>query len=136
MTDDCLFCRILSGEIETSFVAENDHAVAFLDLSPRSPGHTLVIPRVHAATLPELPEEEAGPLFALVRSVATMLGEKLDAPGMTIGINQGDVAGQAVRHLHVHVIPRFAGDGGRSIHDIVHHPSTPAQQDIIATLIP
>lgn len=137
MTDDtCLFCRVLSGELEASLIAENGHAVAFLDHSPRSPGHALVVPRVHAPTILALPEEEVGPFFAFVREVAALLGGKLGTDAMTIGINQGPIAGQTIPHLHVHLIPRYDGDGGRSIHDIVHTTPTPAQQDILNSLTP
>lgn len=134
MTDACLFCRIVSGELGTRFIAENPVAVAFLDLHPRSPGHTLVVPRTHAASLPEFPETEVGPLFELVRSVATDLGQKLGTGGMSIGINQGAEAEQEVAHLHVHLMPRFAGDGGSAVQSLVNLKPTPAQQDILTKL--
>lgn len=126
----------MTGELEAPLIAQNDGAVAFLDRSPRAPGHALVVPRRHAGSLVELPAEDVGPLFALVRETAALLGGKLGTDAMTIGINQGAIAGQAVPHLHVHLIPRFAGDGGRSIHDIVHIHPTPEQQEIVDSLIP
>lgn len=135
MTNTCLFCRVASGELGTRFIAETPEAVAFLDLHPRSPGHTLVIPRVHAASLPELPEDQVAGLFTLARSVATMLGEKLGTQGMSIGINQGAEAEQEVAHLHVHLMPRFAGDGGSAVQSLVNLKPTPAQQDILTKLI-
>ena len=136
MTDDtCLFCRAATGELDVPTVAGNASALAFLDLHPHAPGHTLVIPRRHAATLADLPAEEVGPLFELVQETARTLADKLDAPGMTIGINQGIVAGQGIPHLHVHVMPRFTGDGERSIHAVVNNPPTPAQQATLDSLI-
>lgn len=116
-------------------VAASTAALAFLDLHPHAPGHTVVIPRTHAATLAELPLEDVGPLFELVQQVAKTLQEKLQCPGMTIGINQGEIAGQGIGHLHVHVLPRFANDGGTNIHAIIHNPPTPAQQDILNSFI-
>lgn len=131
---DCLFCRIARGELGTRFVAENDGAVAFLDLHPRSPGHTIVIPRTHAPSLPELPAEAVAPVFALAREVAQLLGRTFGTKGMSIGINQGAEAEQEVAHLHVHLMPRFAGDGGRAVQSLVHLEPTPAQQELITTL--
>lgn len=135
MTDPCLFCRVGSGELEVSTVASSDHAVAFLDLHPHAPGHTLVIPRTHAATLAELPKEDVGPLFELAQEAARKLEQTLDCPGMTIGINQGIVAGQGVAHLHVHLMPRFPDDGGSSIHGVVKNPPTSSQQELLESLI-
>ena len=133
--DTCLFCRVLTGELDAKIIAETDHAVAFLDLHPQSPGHTLVIPKVHAETLIDLPREEAGPLFELVRDTVAQLQDTLDAPGMTIGVNQGIIAGQGVPHLHVHLMPRFEGDGAKSIHVVVKNKSTPDQEELINSLI-
>ncbi len=135
INDSCLFCRAATGELEVPTVAANDAALAFLDLHPHAPGHTLVIPRTHAATLAELPSEAVGPLFELVQETARTLSEALDAPGITIGINQGSIAGQGVPHLHVHVMPRFEGDGGSSIHAVVKNPPTTAQKALLDSLI-
>lgn len=135
MTDgSCIFCRIAAGEMEHARVASSPAALAFLDLHPFAPGHTLVIPRTHAATLADLPAEDVGPLFLLVQETARTLAATLGAPGMTIGINQGTAAGQVVQHLHVHLLPRFAHDGGKAIHDIVKNPPTPDQEARLATL--
>lgn len=118
----CLFCRIGRKEIPVEVVYEDDHTIAFLDIHPRAPGHTMVIPKGHSATLIELPELELKPLFAAVQRVAAMLERGLSAPGLTIGINQGRVSGQEIDHLHVHLLPRFEGDGGGSIQSVVEHP--------------
>ncbi len=135
MTEDtCLFCRATTGELDVAVVAGSTRALAFLDLHPHAPGHTLVIPRTHAATLADLPKEDVGPLFELAQEAAAKLQETLGAPGMTIGINQGNVAGQGVPHLHVHLMPRFSGDGGSSIHAVVKNPPTPAQQESLDSL--
>ena len=134
MTDSCIFCRIGNGEIPAKVLRENGSALAFLDVEPHAPGHTLVIPKVHASTLAELPREYVEPVFALAQEVAQLLESKLALDGMTIGINQGTVGGQAVPHLHVHLMPRFSGDGGGSIHTVVRNIPTQSLDDIYHTL--
>lgn len=118
---DCLFCRILRGELSAETVYEDDHAIAFLDVSPRVPGHTIVIPRHHSPSLVELPAAEVGRLFEAVQKVAAKVLRAMGADGLTIGINQGAASGQTVKHLHVHILPRFNGDGGGSIHSVVEN---------------
>ena len=120
---DCIFCKIVSKEIPTTLVYEDAHAVAFLDIHPRAPGHTMVIPKMHAATLLELPEREIGPLFGAVKAVAAKIERALAPDGFTIGVNHGDASGQSVKHLHVHIIPRWKDDGGGSVHSVVHKPT-------------
>lgn len=109
-------------------VYENGSAAAFLDAVPRSPGHTLVVPKMHARVLEELPDESVGSLFGAVREVARALVPALGADGLTIGINQGKASGQVVPHLHVHLMPRFAGDNGESVQSVVHIPSGPLEE--------
>lgn len=120
---DCLFCKIANKEIEALTVYEDASAVAFLDIYPHAPGHTVVIPKLHRETVTDLTEEEIGPLFRAVQNVTALLFNAFHPDGFTIGINQGEVAGQAVPHLHVHVMPRFEHDGGGSVHSIVNAPS-------------
>ena len=119
---NCLFCKIAAKKIPAEIVAETDRTVAFLDIEPRALGHTVIIPKHHADTLLTLPTEEIGPLFAAVQAVAGRIVRALRPAGFTIGINHGAVSGQTVPHLHVHIIPRFADDGGGSVHSVVHRP--------------
>jgi len=119
---NCLFCKIAAGEIPSEKIYEDEHVLAFLDIHPLSKGHTVVITKVHAENLIDLPEEEVGPACIAVRKVAEMVEKGVGAQGLTIGINHRAAAGQAVDHLHIHIIPRFDGDGGKSIHSIVHNP--------------
>lgn len=116
---ECLFCKIAAGEIPGDKVYENEKVLALLDIHPRSPGHTFVIPKEHYANLEELPEELVKPLFEAVKKVGGMLKEKLDADGITFGINQGRASGQEIDHLHVHIMPRWQDDGGGSVQSIV-----------------
>ena len=118
---DCLFCKIVVQEIPAYRIYEDATALAFLDIHPKAPGHAMIIPKVHAEKLSDLAEEYVGPLFLAVRRVARVIRERLDADGLTIGINEGRASGQAVEHLHVHVLPRFEGDGGGSLHSIVEN---------------
>lgn len=119
-TADCLFCRIAKKEIPANVVFEDDRTVAFLDIQPCSWGHTIVIAKLHSTGLTDLPPGEIEPLFATVQRLTNRLLEALPAVGLTIGINHGQGAGQTIPHLHVHLIPRYAGDGGGNIHSIVH----------------
>ena len=128
--NDCLFCKIAAKEIPAQMIYEDGHTLAFLDVNPRAPGHTMVIPRHHAPTLVELPDEEVGPLFLAVKTVASMLMEKMKPDGVTIGMNQGRASGQEVDHLHVHLIPRSHGDGGGPIQSVVHNPPTESLEEI------
>lgn len=126
----CIFCKILDGQIPSAEIGRNGGAVAFLDVNPLTEGHALVVPRDHHALLQDLPAASVGDVFALVHEINGRLLERLDATGSTVGINNGDVAGQAVPHLHVHVIPRYPGDGGGHLHSIVKRPSARSVQDV------
>ena len=110
--DDCIFCRIVAGKADASRVYEDDHVVAFMDLVPVNPGHTLVVPRFHAAGLPDLPLEDGAHMFKAGHRLAVALrssGVRCD--GVNLRINDGDAAGQDVFHVHLHIIPRILGDG-------------------------
>ena len=118
MSDDCIFCSIVEGEIPSRTVYEDDDVVAFLDANPLARGHTLVVPKAHHQFLSDLPEELSASVFAAVRTVTPRVEAAVDADAHTIAINDGPAAGQEVPHLHVHVVPRFDGDGGGPIHAI------------------
>lgn len=124
VVDTCLFCKIATKKISAQVIYEDDHALAFLDIMPRTTGHTMVIPKAHAANILELssiePNDDLAPLFAAVRHVAGMLSESLKPDGITIGINQGRASGQEIDHLHVHLMPRWHGDGGGAIQSVVN----------------
>jgi histidine triad (HIT) family protein len=109
--DDCLFCRIIAGEVPAHIVLESDVAVAFLDHRPVFKGHTLVVPRAHVVTLTDLPAPLVGPFFSDVQEVARAVVGGLGADGSFVAMN--NVVSQAVAHLHVHVVPRRRKDGLR-----------------------
>ncbi|MEK7949014.1 HIT family protein [Luteolibacter soli] len=110
-TSDCIFCRIASSELEASLVFESPAVIAFLDLSPINPGHTLVIPRRHVSSFSDLQPAEAHALVEVAQRIATCLKAMLpDCEGITLSLADGEVAGQEVPHAHFHVIPRHAND--------------------------
>ncbi len=117
---ECLFCAIVAGSRKAHVVYDDPHVLAFLDIHPASRGHLLVIPKVHADTLESLPEAEVGPLFVGVKVAMRLLEASLRPAGMNVGWNHGWAAGQRVDHLHVHLIPRYPGDGGGGIQSLTH----------------
>jgi len=119
---DCLFCKIARKEIPALGVYDDKWAFGFLDVNPLSLGHVLVIPKEHAENIIDLPEELVGKVFEAVQTITTALSEAFSPQGFTIGINHGKISGQAVDHLHIHIIPRYEGDNGGSIHSVVKNP--------------
>ncbi|RKN41275.1 HIT family protein [Streptomyces hoynatensis] len=107
----CVFCRIVRGEAPAHRVFEDGVAVAFLDARPLFPGHALVVPRAHLATLTDLPAADVGPFFERVRLVAAAVERAMAAEGSFVAENNR--VSQSVPHLHVHVVPRRRGDGLR-----------------------
>ncbi|MGI6496473.1 MAG: HIT family protein [Kiritimatiellia bacterium] len=108
MTDPgCIFCKIAAGQAPSCRVYEDDHCFAFLDLAPFEEGHTLVIPKVHAPTLLDLPDDVLPHLLPAVRAVARMLKERLRCDGFNVMQSNGACATQVVPHVHFHVIPRW-----------------------------
>ena len=113
MTSDptCRFCRIVAGAEPGHVVLDNPHAVAFLDHRPLFPGHTLVVPRDHVPTLPDLPADQLAPYFGAVKRVASAVPAAVGAAGTFVAAN--NVVSQSVPHLHFHVVPRNPKDGLR-----------------------
>lgn len=104
---DCLFCKIIAGEIPSTNVYEDENVLAFMDIGPVVQGHVLVIPKKHYANLTEAPAETAAELVTVARRIALAQMKALGADGFNLMTNQGAVAGQTVAHLHFHVIPQF-----------------------------
>ncbi|WP_327087730.1 HIT family protein [Nonomuraea sp. NBC_01738] len=113
--DTCIFCQIIAGQAPSHRVLEDEHAVAFLDISPASPGHTLVVPRVHARDLWELPEDTCADVARLAHRVAALLRERLEPDGLSVTQANGAAAWQEVFHFHTHLIPRWRGDALRTM---------------------
>ncbi len=119
---DCLFCKIVNKSISAEIVYEDIDTLAVLDVHPKAPGHTMILPKVHADNLLDLPNEKVGPVFLAMKKVTEIIKKSLKPDAFTIGINNGKYSGQAVDHLHIHIIPRWRGDNGKSIHSVVDNP--------------
>ncbi|KAA9405747.1 HIT family protein [Haloarcula sp. KBTZ06] len=120
MSEDCIFCQIVAGDIPSRTVYEDDTVFAFLDANPLSPGHTLVIPKAHHERLNDTPADVAGEVLSTLHELVPAVEAAVDAPASTVAFNNGEAAGQEVPHVHGHIIPRFEDDGGRPIHALVN----------------
>ncbi len=109
----CIFCRIAAGERPAVKILETPAVLAFLDIAPVHPGHTLVIPRAHYENLLDLPDEVWKEMGQVCRRLGRALRQALKAEGFNLGMNNFPAAGQAVFHAHIHMVPRYAGDGLR-----------------------
>ena len=111
MTDsNCIFCKIANGEIPSKTVYEDERFRVILDISPASKGHAIILVKNHAANVFELSEEDASAIYVVAKKVATAMKKVLNCDGVNILQNNGEVAGQTVFHLHMHVIPRYKDD--------------------------
>ncbi|MFW6325986.1 MAG: HIT family protein [Desulfovermiculus sp.] len=108
---DCIFCRIVRGELPSEQVYQNDAVLAFLDIAPIAPGHVLVIPKQHCATLWDFPDYLAPELNKVLRFVGQAVLQATQATGLNVVMNNYAAAGQVVPHAHWHLIPRREGDG-------------------------
>lgn len=109
--DNCIFCKIASGEIPSKTLYEDEKFRVILDLGPATKGHALILPKDHYANLYELPEETAGEVMKLAKKMAEQMKERLGCQGLNLVQNNGDLAGQTVYHFHLHIIPRYPADG-------------------------
>ena len=109
--DDCIFCKIANGEIPSKTLYEDEQFRVILDLGPATKGHALILPKDHYANLYELPEETAAEAMKLAKKMAVKMTEKLHADGFNLVQNNGETAGQTVMLFHLHLIPRYEGDG-------------------------
>lgn len=107
---NCVFCKILRGEIPSTQVLQTEHAVAFLDINPLNPGHTLLVPRAHYSQIGELPADLAAAVGALIPALCRAVKAATSAEGLNVILNDGRLAGQTIDHCHWHVIPRHARD--------------------------
>jgi histidine triad (HIT) family protein len=110
MSDDCIFCKIVAGDIPSTRVFEDERTIAFMDINPGTRGHLLVIPREHSADLLEIGAEDLAACALAAQRMARLVKERLGADGVNLVNSCGAVAWQTVFHFHIHVIPRYAGD--------------------------
>lgn len=109
--DNCIFCKIANGEIPSATVYEDDTFRAILDIAPAHKGHVIVLPKSHADNLFELDDEVAAKALPVVKKIAKALKTVTGCDGVNVLQNNGTAAGQSVFHLHIHIVPRFEGDG-------------------------
>lgn len=130
---DCIFCKIVSGDIPSRKIYEDEAHLAFLDIFPASKGHSLVIPKVHHADIHSMDRESYGAIAAVAKDVADLLLEKLGSEGTTIMQMNREAGWQTVFHAHIHVIPRWSGDGLHKPWDIA--PANEAELQALQLLL-
>lgn len=108
--DNCIFCKLANGKLPTNSIYEDEDFNVIMDLNPASKGHAIILPKNHASNLFELPEEDASKIMLVAKKCANAMKKTLDFDGFNVLQNNGEVAGQTVFHLHVHLIPRYKND--------------------------
>lgn len=128
--EECIFCKIVRGEVPNHTVYEDDNVLAFLDIFPHAKGHTVLIPKEHFERVGDLEKNMLGMLLPAVQTVTKRIDEVLNPEGYNIGWNDGASAGQVVPHLHIHIMPRWPGDGGGSMHSIINNSGQESVEEI------
>lgn len=126
--DNCIFCKIANGEIPSRTLYEDESFRVILDLGPATKGHALILPKEHYADLFALPQETAADAMKLAKRIAGAQKDALKADGLNLVQNNGAAAGQTVGHFHIHLIPRYEGDG----QSIGWKPGNPEDEDLDA----
>lgn len=124
--DNCIFCKIAAGEIPSKTLYEDEQFRVILDLGPAAKGHALILPKEHYENIYEIPDETVADAMKLAKKMAGIMTEKLNCDGFNIVQNNGVVAGQTVFHFHMHLIPRYKGDG----QTIGWKPGEPSQEEL------
>jgi len=112
---DCIFCKIVKGEVKSDIVYSDDNFIAILDIHPKAEGHTVIIPKKHYRTIVDMPNTMGGEILEAIKEVGLNLIKNKKAEAFNVFVNNGEVAGQVVMHAHIHVIPRKKGDGLKSM---------------------
>ena len=108
---NCIFCKIIAGEIPSLKIYEDELVLAFMDIAPINYGHVLVIPKEHHTSVATIPENTAGRMFLVGSRIGVAMRRGLDADGFNLHLSDGTVAGQVVMHAHLHIVPRWTDDG-------------------------
>jgi len=111
--EDCLFCKIISGEIPSQKVYEDENFIAFLDINPVTPGHTLVVPKKHSNNILDTDEDVLCELGKILKKISEAVCRGMGTGSFNLNQNNGEISGQAIPHLHWHVVPRYPDDGLR-----------------------
>ncbi len=131
--NNCIFCKIANGDIPSRTVMENEKFRVILDNGPATAGHALVLPKEHFANLFEIPEDWAADAMKTAQKAAALIKDQMGADGLNIVQNNGETAGQTVHHFHIHIIPRYKGDG-QSILWKPGHPSDEELDEVLARI--
>ena len=125
---DCIFCKIANGEIPTRSIYEDENFNVILDMNPATKGHALILPKAHADSLYDLPDGVGTKLIPLAKKLVTDMTQVLKCDGFNLVQNNGEAAGQTVKHFHLHLIPRYVNDGQK----ILWTPTTPSAEELDA----
>ncbi len=126
MMEDCIFCKLANGEFPTNSIYEDDLFNVILDVGPATKGHALILPKEHAENLFDLPEETASAAMILAKKLGKRIVDRLGADGLNVVQNNGEAAGQTVKHFHLHLIPRYKNDG----QNILWDPTSPSPEEL------
>ena len=126
--DNCIFCKLANGVFPTNSIYEDEDFNVILDLGPATKGHALILPKEHYNNLYELPDETAAKVIKLAKRMAIHMTDRLGADGFNLLQNNNEVAGQTVYHFHMHLIPRYEGDGQH----ISFVPGKPSAEELTA----
>ena len=125
---DCIFCKIIKGEISAKIISESEKSLAFMDAFPLTKGHCLVIPKNHYQKIQDIPTEENADLFGTVRHVMSKVDALTNATLMAV--HNGKESGQEIPHVHVHLIPRSSGDSAGPVHSMFSNPVKLSDKEI------
>lgn len=125
---DCIFCKIIKGDVPARVIKQNDRALAFLDAFPLAAGHALVVPKTHYAKVQDMTGEDSSAVFALAHEIVGKVESAAGTSASLLAVHNGKDAGQEVPHVHVHVIPRRPGDGAGPVHSMFRKPRMSAQE--------
>lgn len=128
--ENCIFCKIINKEIPNYTVFEDDYALAFLDIFPHAKGHTVVVPKVHRDNFTAVSMEEAKKMIESMKKTMDRIQSVLKPDGFNVGWNENPAAGQVVPHLHVHIMPRYTGDSGGSMHTIIKNKGDVSVEEV------
>ena len=127
---DCIFCKIVNREVPNYTIYEDADVLAFLDINPHARGHAVVIPKSHIESVLDMSDTDLAQVIRGVTQVVTRIEKALQPDGYNIGWNDRKAAGQAVPHFHVHILPRWQGDGGGSMHSIIKNPDGQSVEEV------
>lgn len=125
---DCIFCKIVRGDVSARVIKQNERAMAFLDAFPLAAGHTLIIPKTHYVKVQEMSSDDSVAVFALAHEILKKIESASGTSASLLAVHNGREAGQEVPHVHVHIIPRKPGDGAGPVHSMFRKPRITSQE--------